>query len=177
MRLFIAALLDQSTKTSIIQNINDIKGSFIGVKWEKIEKLHITLKFLGNVDSELYEKIKNDLKPELLKINPIHLSVSKFSTFPNLKRARVVVISLHDSIEIQELHKIVEYVCSNNGIKIDSRKFIPHITIGRVKGSFKRVKNTNNPGIEPFIIDKIAIVESKLDSSGSTYKNLDAFEL
>ena len=77
----------------------------------------------------------------------------------------------------RELQKQVENVCVDNGFEAEQRKFIPHITIGRVKSSFNHKKDTNNYGFNKFYVNNVAIVESEISSKGSRYKNLDVFDL
>lgn len=177
MRVFVAALITDSTKRDISDYINSIKGSISGVKWEKPEKLHITLKFLGTVESELSEKIVKELFGELKNTESFSLDFDELDVFPNMRKPRVLVLKLVNSAEIQCLHKEVEKACSKYGFDTETRKFKPHITIGRIKGRFKLSDIAGEPVFEPLKISKIAVVESRIDSEGSTYRNLAEFDL
>lgn len=177
MRLFIAALIPEDTKKEIYNLISLLKDDNDGGKWERPEKLHITLKFLGNVDNDRYKKLKDDLKANILDITLFKLSIEELSAFPNFKRPRVIVLKIKESSYIKELQSRVEKVCVDNGFSSEQRKFIPHITIGRVKSGFKHKKDSNNYRFDEFYVNKIAIVKSEIDSKGSNYKNLDVFDL
>ena len=177
MRLFIAALIPESTKKEISNFISLLEDGNSGVKWETPEKLHITLKFLGKVDKETYKKLKDALKAELFDFASFKLSIKELSVFPNYRKPRVIVLKLKECSHIKELQKRVENVCIDNGFNAEQRRFIPHITIGRVKSSFNHNKDTNNYRFHEFYVNNVAIVESEISFKGSRYTKLDVFDL
>ena len=121
--------------------INDYIGylekEITGVKWEKSEKIHITLKFIGNMESGLLPELKDVLYNATRTFKAIPLSIKKFSALPDFRRPRVLVLELNESDELSTLNNLIQDNASELGIAKEKRKFLPHITIGRVKGGYK----------------------------------------
>lgn len=176
-RLFIAALLPENVKKEISQIIREADNCFYGVKWESAEKIHITLKFIGNVRDEITGEIRRIVKNSAGRSNSIPLLFSHIDAFPDFRNPRVIVLRLANSKELQDLNGVIEDEMTDIGIEMDKRKFTPHITIGRVKSGFKikdkvlKILNIN------FLVDHIAVVKSERGKGGSKYINLGVYKL
>ena len=176
-RIFIAALLPEDIKNEISSIVEDAGSCISGVKWEKADKIHITLNFIGNVDSLTSEKVFNRLNDIIPESGPISLTFSHIDAFPDFKRPRVMVIRLKHSEELLSLKEKIDEELSVLGIESETRTFKPHITIGRVKKGFRQTGKAVKIGKNVFQVSSIALVKSELRKEGAEYNNLGVYKL
>jgi 2'-5' RNA ligase len=177
LRIFIAALLPEEILSHINSYQISLRDRIQGVKWESSNKLHITLKFLGDIEEMKLSELKNIVSSSTLGRPKMTLRLSRFGGFPNLSRPRILYVGFSESDQIADLHSSIDFGLSEVGIEKDNRKFIPHVTIARVKSKFKI--DAPLPLVEEkiFFIQNIAIVRSFIDNKGSKYKNLEVYKL
>ena len=176
MRLFIAALIPEDIRTLLTNYINFLKHNIDGVKWEKSEKLHVTLKFLGDVDESKVEEISNLLGKLAHGYSPFNMSILDFGGFPDLKHPRVLYIGLSSNSELSKFHSELEQELSGFGFKEEDRRFIPHITVARVKKRI-HIKETLPITQSIFDITQIGLIKSELRPKGSVYTPVKLFKL
>ena len=176
-RIFIAALLPEDIKNEISVIIEDAGNCFNGVKWEKADKIHITLNFIGSVDSITSEEVLKRLNGIIPQSGPITLTFSHIDAFPDFKRPRVLVIRLNHSEELLSIKAKIDEDLSVLGIESERRGFRPHITIGRVKKGFRQTGKAVKIDKNVFQINSIALVKSELRKEGSEYNNLGVYKL
>ena len=177
MRTFIAALIPEEIKLEMRRYILDMKPNWEGVKWENYEKLHLTLKFLGEIEELKVEKIKIALAESVKTYSPFRTAVSRFGGFPNLKNPRVLFISLSENHELLRLQCEIEERLEGLGFKKESRDFVSHVTIGRIKGRVQSKGPFPIPQNTPFSITEIALMRSVLHLEGSKYTPISIFRL
>ena len=148
-----------------------------GVKWEREEKIHITLKFIGDMESGLLPDLKDVLHNTSQCCKTIPLKITKLSAIPNFRTPRVIVLVLNQSKELSVLHSLIQENIERLGFSKDTRSFLPHITIGRVKGVFKMSKELDQVENIDFNVNEIALIKSKLTEKGSIYSNLGVYKL
>lgn len=95
-RIFIAADISEGARRAAAAYINELRGEFrdLRVGWEKPEKLHFTLKFLGDVDVDRVINIKNAVAAVALKHKPFAAVISGKGVFPNTREPRVLWLGL-----------------------------------------------------------------------------------
>jgi 2'-5' RNA ligase len=176
IRAFIAFEIDENIKNEIMKIENKIKENEIDVKLVERENLHITLKFLGNIEGKLLEKIFNML--DNIKEKKFEISIEDIGAFPNEKYMRVLWVGIKEGKEnIIRIQKELDNKLLPLGFKKE-KDFIPHITIGRIK-SFRNKEKL----IEIFeeyrgyffgkcIIDRLVLKKSILTPHGPIYHNL-----
>ena len=176
MRIFIAALIPDSIRLQLANYIDSLKQDVDGVKWEKSDKLHITLKFLGDVDEHKTDEILDSLGNLVEGYSVFNVNISDFGGFPNLKNPRVLYAGLSHNSELSKFHYEMDKSLSKIGFEKESRRFIPHITLARVK---KRVHIKETPPItqSSFDITQVGLIESELRSKGSVYTPVKLFKL
>lgn len=175
MRLFIAALLPDGIVLHLSKYINSLKTEIEGVKWEKPEKLHVTLKFLGNVDDSKVAEILDLIATITAECDSFQVSLTEFGAFPNLKNPKVFYIGLAQNKVFSKFQMALERDLSKLGYEKEDHKFTPHITLGRVK---KRVRIGMLPTRQKnFQINQIALIESKLRFEGSAYSIVKIYDL
>lgn len=181
MRTFIAIELPENIKTSLKNIQDELKKCGADVKWVEPENIHLTLKFLGEIEENQLEAINQAIE-ETAKNKPKYLiTLSGLGVFPDLKRPRIIWIGIKDQnnatkLITEELEEKLEKI----NIPKEERKFLGHITIGRVKSGLNKDKlaeklETLNIDLAKdmgFIADKITLFKSTLGPKGPAYETL-----
>jgi len=125
-------------------------------KWERDEKLHLTLQFLGEQPPDRVVRAI-----ELARTIPVPsftLSIGGFGAFPNEKRPHVLWIGVHGDAAL--LANALGEAFGKDGFPIDARAYHPHVTIARLRG--RRLPELPAlPPTEPFMVDRFALIESR----------------
>ena len=178
-RLFIAAEIDPALKQAIHTIQQYLKKSDSDVKWVHSENIHITLKFLGDVDETRTQRIITDLKKTLSALKPFEVQVGKVGGFPDLARPRVLWIGLEDNQNLLEkLAEEVEKTLEPLGFEKEGKKFSTHLTIGRVRSNANllKLKELLKAVLVPEdlrqSIQRISLFKSTLTSAGPIYEPL-----
>lgn len=163
MRLFIALELDDEIRAEIFEEIKYLKSHFPKIRWVNPENLHITLKFLGDVEENDIEDICAAIDTVTENREGFSLEVVNLGCFPDMKYPRIVWAGCGEgSAYAADLVKALDDELKDLGFKPENHKYTPHITIGRVKQpSFAK-------GIETIISDAPRIEFGFLDISNIT---------
>ncbi|MEA3506285.1 MAG: RNA 2',3'-cyclic phosphodiesterase [Elusimicrobiota bacterium] len=188
MRLFIAVPLPEKVKKKATLLIKKTEKDFFRgenflckIKWLKKENMHITLKFLGETGVDP-EKIKDALGLSADGVSPEKMELNRPGIFTQ-KRPRILWLGAsRQSKSLRELYESLNVNFAPLGFEIDRRKFIPHLTLGRVKKgrvNKETVKNFLTRKIEPlnFEIDRVSLFESKLTPQGARHNIIYNAEL
>ncbi len=180
-RLFIAAEIPEKFINNIIEIRHNVYGSDPTIRWEKKEKLHITIKFLGDTEADLIGTIEDKLNNILAEFTPINSEIKKFGMFKRKGIPAILMLELFTDKKLFVLHDKIDEELSVLGFDKEKRKFKPHVTLLRIKGNENLEKLHSfldyDFGKNNFIINKISLMESELKSTGSTYKTIKSFEL
>ncbi|NLT49636.1 MAG: RNA 2',3'-cyclic phosphodiesterase [Ignavibacteria bacterium] len=179
-RLFIALEIPDEVKDKLIYLRNEIYGAgFKKIKWENKDKLHITLKFLGETEITLYPELKNTVSETVEKQKKTLLSFSEFGVLYNNTSPRILLTGTEKNNELQCFKRNIDDRLSELGFEKESRRFDPHLTIFRFKRAEDSIIEEKflNKKIEnvKFTTEKIVIYKSSLLKSGSVYEPVDAF--
>lgn len=155
----------------------DMKPHWEGVKWENYQKLHLTLKFLGEVEESKIEKIESVLAESVRTYSPFRTAISGFGGFPNLRNPRVLFIGLSENHELLKLQCEIEERLEGFGFKKENRAFVSHVTIGRIRGRAQSKGSFPVPQNTSFFIAEIALMKSLLHPEGSKYTPISVFRL
>ena len=174
-RCFICLEINREAITEIeeIQQIIKKKKLFYG-KLTEPENLHLTLKFIGEVDEEKIESIKKEL--EKIKFKRFKVSLGELGSFND----RILWIKLNGK-EIWELQKLIDNALEPLGL-VKEERFMSHITIARMKKVIDRnifieyIKNMKHRPIE-FIVKDFCFKKSELKIEGPVYGDLEKYNL
>ena len=141
MRAFIAIELDQNIKEKISAIQKKLKQTEADVKWVKPENIHLTLKFLGDIDEKKAEKIKNILKNLAGDRQTFDMAISELGAFPKLRFPRVIWIGIKEGADdALKITSILDDKLVSIGFAKEKRGFSAHITIGRVRSNKNRLR-------------------------------------
>jgi 2'-5' RNA ligase len=135
IRSFIAVQLNDELKTGIGELIKLLKKTGADVKWIKPENLHITLKFLGNIEEDQTGLIASRISDISLKHTNFDITLTGTGAFPDYRRARVIWIGIRDHNHLLRVVHDIEDAMEREGFDRERRPFSPHITIGRVRST------------------------------------------
>jgi 2'-5' RNA ligase len=177
-RIFTAIDISDEARATVADYIENLRGAFpqIRVGWEKAEKLHLTLKFLGDIDEIRLENLIEAVGNTASQISSFRLQISDTGVFPSVRKARILWLGLKDETgELQNLNKSLEADCEQIGFAKEKRNFKPHLTIARLREPHKskelveRHLENEFKSVE-FQVSEITIYESRLQKTGSIYK-------
>ena len=180
-RLFISADIPGEIKEKVIEIRNEIYGHDKNIRWEGKEKLHFTLKFLGDVEESKNNAIINELQTILNNYKSINCSFSKFGLFNKGNLPSILWLGLNYSTELNQIAAAINNNFVELGFEKEIRKFKPHLTLLRLKGR-EDINRINDfleyklPEIN-FSINEISVIKSELLRSGSVYSKIKSFEL
>ena len=178
MRTFIAIDIPEQIKekiTEIQKKLPEFKGNFT-----EEDNLHLTLKFLGEIDKGKIEEIKDKLKE--IKYNPFEAEIDSMGVFDNRKSGKYeqsIIAWLHVK-NCDGLQKKVDEILS--GLFEKEKRFMSHLTIARIKNLkdkkevIKRLYEINIPKMK-FYVNTFNLKESILTSKGSIYKDIEIYKL
>ena len=184
IRVFIAIEIDSGIKNKLSEYLSNLKSSGADVKWVSPENIHLTLKFIGYVEEDALINLNRIINNAVSSIEPFNISIGNIGVFPNLKRPRVIFACVQE--EGNNLHKIYEKLdkgVEQLGIKKESKKYVGHITLGRVRSqkNISRLKNRLKSGTECYFgckrVASISLIQSKLTTTGPLYTRLNNFIL
>jgi 2'-5' RNA ligase len=168
-RLFIAVDLPEKIK----ENLKSMAFGIPGAKWVSPEQLHLTVRFIGEVDGALFSDIKNIL--DEINSAAFSLQLKGVGYFPPRGAPRVLWIGLEKSEPLQLLKKKIDTKLLRVGVEPEGRKFSPHITIARLKKSpvHKIANFLSGNGLfsqEPFQVEDFKLYSSILSPKGAYHK-------
>jgi 2'-5' RNA ligase len=176
-RIFIGLELSEAARAACASHVELLRTKFpdVRVGWEQAEKLHTTLKFLGNTDGGVLSELMPRIEEVSQRHGPFMLKLSRTGVFPRASRPRIVWIGASDQRDaIQPIYAELEAACESFDYPKDEKAFRPHITIGRVRDPYEAAALADahlKTKIEPveFEVREIVIFESKLQPTGSVY--------
>jgi 2'-5' RNA ligase len=179
IRSFIAVDLSETARGQIEELIRELKKSDASVGWARVEGIHLTLKFLGNVAPDAIEQMKPVLAEIACETDPIHIEPVGCGAFPTIKQPRVVWVGLRgEGAPLAKLQKRVEEAMVTFGFEPENRPFKPHLTVGRVKGRQRILAlqqillDHRDFRAEPFDVTELVLYKSELRPDGARYTPL-----
>ncbi len=181
IRCFIAVDLPQSLRKEI-QRLQQKLRIHKGVKWVEPDSIHLTLKFLGEVEEEGIEAIFQPMVQSLSGVSSFETTVRDLGAFPTPKNPRVIWIGVIDEDKkLEVIHQRREKALTKEGFDSESRRFTPHLTLGRVKQREKELISTleglKGCDLGDLEIKEISLFKSDLKPTGAVYTKLKTFTL
>jgi 2'-5' RNA ligase len=188
LRLFIALSLPAEVQAAIAGAQDELRRAFPGrgIRWTRREQMHLTLKFLGNVDGTRVEGLVEAVRGVGRGAAPLRLRAEKIGFFPDLRRPRVIwagVNTEHD--ELSRLQGSIESAVQEFTAERPEQNFSGHVTIGRIKeinraASECLIKTAGAMAERLFgewSADQIGIIRSELSSEGPRYTTIAGIPL
>ncbi len=134
-RLFVALLLNDELRCRLEayqRRLKRLSGAD-GLRWVSPDRIHLTLRFLGDVSNDLIEPLQEALSEALRNASALDLVVDGIGAFPNERRPRVLWVGLRGDLQgLGKIHAAVAQACATVLGQADAEDFHPHLTLARV---------------------------------------------
>ena len=154
------------------------------MKWERKQNLHITLKFLGDIEKHHIERITKTIDTVSEKHRTINARLTELGFFPNIRNPRIAWIAPDpESAElVGKIQSPLETSLEKEGFPAEKRSFHPHITIARIKACRRKpdhfIENFKSSFPQSsFVMNEIILYRSQLRPEGAFYDPIHIFRL
>ena len=182
VRAFFAVELNGPVRGALAEAVESLRSEpwAAPVRWVRSENLHLTLRFLGDIEADVVPALAERVRQHIASIAPFELSVASIALFPERRRPRAVAAEVSQEARgpLETLARAVETGVVAQGMKPEERRFRAHITLGRIRGRLAAL-----PGIDtPFsparlLVRDVVLYRSELVPTGAVYSELARIEL
>ncbi len=199
IRAFLAVELNENLRAAIEQVQRELRdridqrlGLAARIHWVRPESIHVTIKFLGDIEETLVDRIKQALGPALAEASRFTVPVGGIGVFPNRNGPRVLWIGCaggtgqsDEGSCWHQVHQAVERALEPLGFAAEPKPFRPHLTLARVKDGERQVGKVlaqsgvfDRPQAYGILeVSAISLMRSELKPSGAEYSRLWQVEL
>ncbi len=166
-RLFVAIRPPASIRAQLL----DLMEGLPDARWQDDDQLHITLRFIGEVERHRANDIADALGG--LRFPPLDLALSGVGSFERKGRIDTLWAGVQPRATLEPLHRKVDRACVASGLEPEGRAYLPHVTIarfGRASGGVDAFM-ARHAGLTsaPFTVERFGLYESRLSQNGATY--------
>ncbi len=179
IRTFIAIRLPESVLQAIGRAQKTLQDSGLKIRWVRKEGIHLTLKFLGDVDRDRVERIQDALEQATTGYSPFTLKGEGLGVFPDLRRPRVIWTGVSGDVKVLlALQGNLESKLKRLGFPKEKRHFNGHLTLGRIKDRLDTSKlrdaleGLRNFQTDSFTVQSVVLFQSDLRPAGAVYSTL-----
>ena len=173
MRLFVALPVPDAVREELLDPMEGVAG----VRWQDADNLHITLRFIGDVSRHQAD----DLACALADVasRDFAVALQGVGHFETKGRPTAIFARVAPSPALADLQQRVENACNRAGFAGETRKFIPHVTLGRLNRSSADIREWlvrhTALALGPWQAEGFALYESLLVPGGSIYSKIEQF--
>jgi 2'-5' RNA ligase len=174
-RLFTALEIPRDAALSL----SLLRGGLPGARWIDVENYHITLRFIGDVPGHVADDIANEL--DRVRRPSFTLALSGVGAFGQ-KKPHAVWAGVTASPDMTALQAEIDRICHRMGIPADPRKFMPHVTLARLRNSSPLdvagyLSARGNFAVTPFRVGRFVLMSSRDSVGGGPYIVEEAWPL
>ena len=179
MRVFIAVELPDPIRRQLAQLQDELKSCQADVSWVQPQNLHLTLKFLGEIEESRLEPLQKALQEVAGRQTAFRLRLEGIGAFPSTTFPRVIWVGAFEGADpLRRLAEAVDQACVSCGFTQEERPFAVHLTVGRVRskkqmvGLVKKLQMVEFKADQPAEIIQVTLFQSVLSPKGPTYTAL-----
>lgn len=178
VRTFIAVELSGFVKKRAEAAIKRLQEVPADVSWVRPQNMHLTLKFLGDVPDHELNDVCRTVTKAVAGLEPFEIAFRGCGAFPNSSRPRTIWLGVeHGQDEIAELHAAINSALKALRYPQETRRFQPHLTLGRVHESSPQkladlaaqIESMKTVDGDLTVVDQVVVMSSFLDRHGPTY--------
>jgi RNA 2',3'-cyclic 3'-phosphodiesterase len=174
VRCFVAVLLPDRVRAGLAAVCAELRGQTRGVAWVRSDNLHLTLRFLGEIDTVALEQVREAVVAAAAGVEPFAVTLRGLGGFPPGRPPRVLWAGLAaGSASLEALYARLEAALIARGIPGESRAFHPHVTLARTRASRGEADLTrvlgNGPALGEVRVAALHLMRSELDPRGARY--------
>lgn len=183
LRLFIAFDTPAHVREEAARLIGELRESHADVRWEVRDKLHVTLKFLGDTPAGQLPEVMAALRAAASDVGAIRIRYRGLGTFPPRGVPRIFWVGIEDPAgALVPLARRIDEEMGKLGYPREERPFHPHLTLGRVRsprnlGALQNRLISCTFESQPATVDGLMLVRSDLTPTGSVYTTLELLPL
>jgi 2'-5' RNA ligase len=182
VRLFLALELPASLRDRLAALQSRLRPTSAGWRWVRPEGIHLTLRFLGEVEAQQDSACRSAWRDAVRPLPPFRFSVEGIGRFPPAGRPRVLWVGVREEGSAGVLQALVgrlERAARECGFPPERRRFSPHLTLARAARGGRPewhggAKESLGERVE---VDRVLLFLSELRPSGARYTALDSFDL
>ncbi len=178
MRTFIAVDLSPALKDKLVGLVAGLKRTRADVKWIDARAMHLTLKFLGEIDPGRAPDITGAMNAVAARHGKFAMGLAGTGAFPGLRNPRVLWAGVVESAALAALQADLDSELARLGFPKEDRAFHPHLTLGWVKGPSRvseaaaELEKRSGEVFGEMTVDTLTFFESVLNPAGAEYKVL-----
>ncbi len=174
-RLFTALEIPRDAALSL----SLLRGGLPGARWIDVENYHLTLRFIGDVEGRVADEIAHAL--DRVRRSAFSLTLSGVGAFGS-RKPHAVWAGVVPSPDLNALQAEIERICKRIGIPADPRKFMPHVTLARLRNSSPQdvahyLSGRGNFSTLPFRVGRFVLMSSRDSIGGGPYIIEEAWPL
>ena len=184
MRAFLAIEIPESVREALWALAAGLRQAPVRTSWTRMENLHVTLRFLGEIGAADADRLTERLAPPCARTAQFTLAVEGVGAFPNPERPAVLWAGVRDpSGRLAALNALAEEAAEHIGLSPERRPFRGHVTLGRVRDERRAGELTaklhalGNAPCGSFTVEAVALIESQLRPRGPIYTLVRRFPL
>jgi 2'-5' RNA ligase len=194
IRAFLAVELTEDLRTRLARVQQDLKQRLghdltkaVRMSWVQTSSIHLTIKFLGDIDEALVEPMRESLDAVVQGHRPVQVPLDRLGAFPHAGQPRVLWVGApeqwergEDATRLAALHRAVEDCCESFGCARDERPLSPHLTLARVKEGERHLGQVlaksgvmDRPlSVGALRVESVVLMKSELRPAGPVYTKL-----
>lgn len=174
-RLFTALEIPRNAAMSL----SLLRGGLPGARWIDVENYHITLRFIGDIDNRTADEVVNRL--DRIERPEFQINLTGIGSFGS-KKPHSIWAGVSPSAEMSALQGEIERICQRLGLPPDPRKFMPHVTLARLRSSrlddvVHYLSGRGDFRTSTFTVGRFVLMSSKESVGGGPYIVEEAFPL
>lgn len=184
MRLFVALELPDALRGRLEEATAPLRATDLPVRWVDAAQLHLTLKFIGQVEEQRAGRISEALEETVAGHGGPVLRLGGVGAFPSLRSPRVIWMGVEASPPLAALQKAVEDALATLGVEREKRDFHAHVTLGRTR---RRLERSEGEALRLAVQhvsfhaehrpDRVVLMRSRLGRGGARYDVVSAHPL
>ncbi|MDE2444972.1 MAG: RNA 2',3'-cyclic phosphodiesterase [Alphaproteobacteria bacterium] len=114
----------------VAEDLAMMQGGILGARWIDPDSFHITIRFIGDIDQGLGREVA--LALDRMELKPFHIRLKGIDVFGG-KKPHAIIAHVEESLDLRRLQLAQERICQSLGLEPEPRKFIPHVTLARLR--------------------------------------------
>jgi 2'-5' RNA ligase len=194
IRAFLAVELSQELRAELAvvqqelkQKVESEKKGEIRISWVQPAKMHLTIKFLGDMDEQVVDPLLGAIEQAVGSQPSVNVPLERLGAFPSPHSPRVLWIGPSENWEqgvegkrVIEIHGAIEQACEGLGFLRETKTFSPHLTLARIKAGERHVGVAlaksgvldRSCSLGPLAVESVVLMKSELKPTGSAYTRL-----
>ncbi|HHF7375886.1 RNA 2',3'-cyclic phosphodiesterase [Legionella bozemanae] len=182
LRVFFAIIFPKATQVCLARSLKTLQNTILSdyIRWVHVEKMHITLQFLGNLPQEQLILLIENVQVAIKNILSFQLQFGHLEWFPTLRHPKILSLSVLPQADLAMLSKVIGHTAVDLNIPVETRIFRGHLTMGRLvrhRIPHELLETIKVQVIPPIMVNKIHLIESRSEKDGQNYYPLAEFKL